>query len=226
MFNFYELTERPDLKYKSFVARELRLPATSNNMFAELRKRDVLLHHPYDSFDTVVDFIESAASDPEVISLKQTIYRTSQHSPIVGALISAAAAEKEVIAVLELKARFDEASNIEWARTLEDEGVQVYHGLVGLKTHCKLCLLVRHPTHGEPRRYAPIPTAHHNPTTSRFYTDISLLTASPQITMAVHSLFHYLTAYSQAPSYAPLALSPVDRAAPALALLQRETSHA
>src|SRR5215469_12995643 len=226
LFHFYELTERPDLKFKSFVARELRLPATSNNIFAELRKRDILLHHPYDSFDAVVDFIESAASDPDVISLKQTIYRTSQHSPIVGALISAAAAEKEVIAVLELKARFDEASNIEWARTLEDEGVQVYHGLVGLKTHCKLCLLVRRDPDGVTRRYAHIGTGNYNPTTSRFYTDISLLTASPQITMAVHSLFNYLTAYYEAPTYAPLALSPVDLAATVLALIQRETDHA
>jgi polyphosphate kinase len=226
LFNFYELTERPDLKFKSFVARELRLPIASSNIFDELRKRDILLHHPYDSFESVVDFIESAARDPEVISLKQTIYRTSEHSPIVGALISAAAAEKEVIAVLELKARFDEASNIEWARTLEDEGVQVYHGLVGLKTHCKLCLLVRHDSDGVTRRYAHIGTGNYNPITSRFYTDLSLLTASPQVTAAVHSLFNYLTAYSEAPSYTPLAISPVDLAANVLSLIQRETDHA
>jgi polyphosphate kinase len=226
LFNFYELAERPDLKFKSFVARELRLPAASSNIFAELRKRDILLHHPYDSFESVVDFIESAARDPEVISLKQTIYRTSEHSPIVGALVAAAAAEKEVIAVLELKARFDEASNIEWARTLEDEGVQVYHGLVGLKTHCKLCLLVRHDSDGVSRRYAHIGTGNYNPITSRFYTDVSLLTASPQITAAVHSLFHYLTAYSEAPNYAPLSISPIDLATTTLALIQRETDHA
>src|SRR5215510_1602955 len=225
LFNFYDV-ERPDLKYRTFVARELRLPASSSNIFAELRKRDILLHHPFDSFDAVVDFIESAATDPDVISLKQTIYRTSQHSPIVGALISAAAAEKEVIAVLELKARFDEASNIEWARTLEDEGVQVYHGLVGLKTHCKLCLLVRHDPDGVTRRYAHIGTGNYNPTTARFYTDVSLLTASPEITMAVHSLFNYLTAYSEATSYAPLTISPLELAATSLALIQRETEHA
>ncbi len=160
LFNFYELTERPDLRFKSFSARELRLPASSNNIFTELRKHDILLHHPFDSFDAVVDFIESAASDPDVISLKQTIYRTSKDSPIVGALISAAAAEKEVTVVLELKARFDEASNIEWARTMEDAGVQVYHGLVGLKTHCKLCLLVRHDPDGATRRYAHVQLSH------------------------------------------------------------------
>src|SRR5690349_10652949 len=226
LFNFYELAQRPELKFKSFVARELRLPPSSNNIFAELRKRDILLHHPYDSFDAVVDFIDSAASDPDVISLKQTIYRTSRDSPIVESLISAAAAEKEVTAVLELKARFDEASNIQWARMLEDAGVQVYHGLVSLKTHCKLCLLVRHDPDGVTRRYAHIGTGNYNPATSRYYTDLSLLTSSPEITSAVHSVFNYLTAYSESPSYSPLAISPVDLAATTLAQIHREAEHA
>ncbi len=226
LFNFYELTSRPDLKFKPFVARELRLPTNSSNIFEELRKRDILLHHPFDSFDAVVDFIETAAQDPEVISAKQTIYRTSRDSPIANALITAANKEKEVIAVLELQARFDEASNIQWARTMEDEGVQVYHGLVGLKTHCKLCLLVRRDPDGVTRRYAHIGTGNYNPTTSRFYTDVSLLTASPQVTAAVHSVFNYLTAYSEAPSYAPLAVSPVDLATNTLSLIQREIEHA
>lgn len=225
LFNFYEI-QRPDLKYRTLVSRELRLPPNSQNIFTELRKRDILLHHPYDSFDAVVDFIESAASDPNVISLKQTIYRTNRESPIVGALISAAAAEKEVTAVLELTARFDEASNIQWARTLEDEGVQVYHGLVGLKTHCKLCLLVRHDPDGVTRRYVHIGTGNYNPTTARFYTDLSLLTSSPEITSAVHSVFNYLTAYSESPSYSPLAISPVDLAATTLAQIHREAEHA
>ncbi len=226
LFNFYELTSRPDLKFKPFVARELRLPTNSSNIFEELRKRDILLHHPFDSFDAVVDFIETAAQDPEVISAKQTIYRTSRDSPIANALITAANKEKEVIAVLELQARFDEASNIQWARTMEDEGVQVYHGLVGLKTHCKLCLLVRRDPDGVTRRYAHIGTGNYNPTTSRFYTDVSLLTASPQVTGAVHAVFNYLTAYSEAPSYAPLTVSPVDLATSTLALIQREMEHA
>ena len=225
LFNFYEI-ERPGLKYRTLVSRELRLPPNTHNIFAELRKRDILLHHPYDSFDAVVDFIESAASDPSVISLKQTIYRTNRESPIAGALISAAAAEKEVTAVLELTARFDEASNIQWARTLEDEGVQVYHGLVGLKTHCKLCLLVRHDPDGVTRRYVHIGTGNYNPTTARFYTDLSLLTSSPEITSAVHSVFNYLTAYSESPSYSPLAISPVDLAATTLAQIHREAEHA
>jgi polyphosphate kinase len=225
LFNFYDL-ERPGLKYRTFVPRELRLPVSSPNIFAELRKHDILLHHPFDSFDAVVDFIESAASDPEVISLKQTIYRTNRDSPIVEALISAAAAEKEVTAVLELKARFDEASNIQWARMLEDAGVQVYHGLVSLKTHCKLCLLVRHDPDGVTRRYVHIGTGNYNPATSRYYTDLSLLTCSPEITAAVHSVFNYLTAYSEASSYAPLAISPIDLAASALEQIQREAEHA
>src|SRR5437016_2289605 len=137
LYNFYEIAERPDLKYRSFTGRELRLPSSTGNIFQELRKHDILLHHPYDSFNAVVEFIESAAKDPQVVSLKQTIYRTNENSPIAEALISAAQ-ETEVVAVLELKARFDEASNIEWARTMEDAGAQVYHGLVGLKTQCKL----------------------------------------------------------------------------------------
>jgi polyphosphate kinase len=225
LFNFYEI-QRPDLKYRTLVSRELRLPANTPNIFTELRKRDILLHHPYDSFDAVVDFIDTAASDPDVISLKQTIYRTNRESPIVGALIAAAAAEKEVTAVLELTARFDEASNIQWARTLEDEGVQVYHGLVGLKSHCKLCLLVRHDPDGVTRRYVHIGTGNYNPATSRFYTDLSLLTSAPEITSAVHSVFNYLTAYSEAPSYAPLAISPIDLAATTLEHIHREAEHA
>ncbi|HKE31002.1 MAG TPA: polyphosphate kinase 1, partial [Candidatus Angelobacter sp.] len=167
----------------------------------------------------------SAAKDPHVVSLKQTIYRTNENSPIVQALISAAA-EKEVIAVLELTARFDEASNIRWARSMEDEGVQVYHGVVGLKTHCKLALLVRRDPDGVTRRYVHIGTGNYNPATSRFYTDLSLLTAAPQITSAVHSVFNYLTAYSEASSYSPLTISPINLAATVLEHIQRETEHA
>src|SRR5438309_579378 len=151
LFNVYEQTDRPDLKYKPFVPRELRLTAKSKDLFEELRRHDVLLHHPFDSFDAVACFIESAAEDPNVLSIKQTLYRTSENSMIVKALI-AAAAKKEVTAVVELKARFDEASNIRWARDLENAGVQVFHGLVGLKTHCKLALLVRKDPDGVSRR--------------------------------------------------------------------------
>src|SRR5579864_8909158 len=142
LFNVYEQVNRADLKYRNFSPRELRLTAKSKDLFEELRSHDILLHHPFDSYDAVVSFIESAAEDERVLSIKQTLYRTSEHSLIVPALIEAAS-RKEVTAVIELKARFDEASNIRWARDLEDAGVQVFHGLVGLKTHCKLSLLVR-----------------------------------------------------------------------------------
>ena len=225
LFNIYEQTDRPDLKYKPFVPRELRLTSKSQDLFEELRRHDVLLHHPFDSFDSVVSFIESAAEDPNVLSIKQTLYRTSENSPIVRALIDAAAT-KEVTAVIELKARFDEASNIRWARALEDAGVQVFHGLVGLKTHCKLSLLVRRDPDGNSRRYAHLGTGNYNSTTARFYTDLSLMTSDPEITGAVHDVFSFLTAYSEHTSYAPLSVSPVNIAEHSLDLIAREADHA
>jgi len=190
-----------------------------------LRRHDVLLHHPYDSYDAVVSFIEAAAEDPNVLTMKQTLYRTSEHSLIVPALMSAAA-KKEVTAVVELKARFDEASNIRWARDLEDAGVQVFHGLVGLKTHCKLSLLVRRDPDGVTRRYAHLGTGNYNTTTARIYTDLSLLTADPQITGAVHDVFSFLTAYAEHPNYDPLLVAPLNLAEHSLALIAREAEHA
>lgn len=225
LFNIYEQTERPDLKFKAFIPRDLRLTAKSQDLFEELRRHDVLLHHPFDSYDAVVSFIESAAEDPRVLSVKQTLYRTSEHSLIVPALMDAAA-KKEVTAVVELKARFDEASNIRWARDLEDAGVQVFHGLVGLKTHCKLSLLVRQDPDGVTRRYAHLGTGNYNATTARFYTDLSLLTADPQITSAVHDVFSFLTAYAEHPSYEPLLVAPLNLAENSLALIAREAEHA
>src|SRR6202051_1315537 len=225
LFNIYEQTDRPDLKYKPFAPRELRLTAKSQDLFEELRRHDVLLHHPFDSFDAVVSFIEAAAEDPNVLSIKQTLYRTSEHSLIVPALMSAAS-KKEVTAVVELKARFDEASNIRWARDLEDAGVQVFHGLVGLKTHCKLSLLVRRDPDGVSRRYAHLGTGNYNSTTARIYTDCSLLTADPEMTAAVHEVFAFLTAYSEQASYAPLMVSPVNLAEHSLDLIAREIEHA
>lgn len=225
LFNLYEQTAHPELKYKPFAPRELRLTAKSQDLFEELRRHDVLLHHPFDSYDAVVSFIEAAAEDARVLSIKQTLYRTSEHSLIVPALISAAA-RKEVTAVVELKARFDEASNIRWARDLEDAGVQVFHGLVGLKTHCKLSLLVRRDPDGVTRRYAHLGTGNYNTTTARIYTDVSLLTADPEITGAVHDVFSFLTAYAEHPNYTPLLVSPLDLAEHCLALIAREAEHA
>jgi polyphosphate kinase len=225
LFNIYEQTARPELKFKSFTPRELRLTAKSKDLFEEVRHHDILLHHPFDSYDAIVSFIEAAAEDPRVLSIKQTLYRTSEHSLIVPALISAAQ-KKEVTAVVELKARFDEDSNIRWSRDLEDAGVQVFHGLVGLKTHCKLSLLVRRDSDGVIRRYAHLGTGNYNTATARIYTDVSLLTADPEITGAVHDVFSFLTAYAEHPNYAPLLVAPLDLAEHCLALINREAEHA
>ncbi|MGA7686287.1 MAG: polyphosphate kinase 1 [Terriglobales bacterium] len=225
LFNVYEGADRPDLKFRPFVPRELRLTAKSRDLFEELRRHDVLLHHPFDSYDAVISFIQSAAEDDHVLSIKQTLYRTSEHSLIVPALMSAAA-RKEVTAVVELKARFDEDSNIRWAREMEDAGVQVFHGLVGLKTHCKLSLLVRRDPDGLTRRYAHLGTGNYNASTARFYTDLSLLTADPEITAAVQDVFSFLTAYAEHPDYGPLMVAPLDLAERTMALIEREAEHA
>jgi polyphosphate kinase len=225
LFNIYDEAARPDLKFHSYLPRELRLTAKSRDLFEELRRHDVLLHHPYDSYDAVISFIQSAAEDERVLSIKQTLYRTSEHSLIVPSLM-AAAAHKEVTAVVELKARFDEASNIRWARDLEDAGVQVFHGLVGLKTHCKLCLLVRRDPDGVARQYAHLGTGNYNATTARIYTDLSLLTADPEITRAVHDVFSFLTAYAENPNYGPLLVAPLDLTEKCMSLIEREAENA
>jgi len=225
IMNVYEQTNRAEYKYKSYVPKELNLTGKSADLFEELRGRDVLLHHPFDSYDAVVKFIQAAADDPRVRSIKQTLYRTSEDSPIIRALIEAAQ-KKEVTVVVEVKARFDEASNIRWARNMEDAVVQVFHGLVGLKTHCKLSLLVRHDPDGVTRSYVHLGTGNYNPVTSRFYTDLSLLTADQEITAATHNVFNYLTAYAEGKNYEPLLVSPLDLAAKSAKLVQREADHA
>jgi polyphosphate kinase len=225
VMNLYSDTQRPELKFQPFVPHELRLNRKSVDLFAELRHRDILLHHPYDSYDAVVGYIEAGAADPNVISIKQTLYRTSSDSPMFRALVDAAQS-KEVTVVVELMARFDEASNIRWARDLEDAGVQVFHGIVGLKTHCKLALLVRRDPDGAIRRYAHLGTGNYNPNTARFYTDISLLTSDPAITAAVHSVFNFLTAHSESDDYAPLLVAPLTLAESFIRLIARETEHA
>jgi polyphosphate kinase len=225
LFHLYEETPRQDLKFKPFTPREVALKPGFASLFEMIRKRDLLLHHPYDSYATVVRFLESAAQDPNVLSIKQTLYRTSENSPIVRALIDAAA-KKEVAVVVELKARFDEASNIRWARNLQEAGVQVYYGVVGLKTHCKLALIARREADGQIRRYAHLGTGNYNPSTARFYTDLSLLTSDSHITSAVHHVFDYLTAYSERREYHPLFVAPLNLGRNCLSLIARETAHA
>jgi len=216
---------RPDLKFPAFTPKPFHLSRKSVNIFEELRQRDVLLHHPYDSYDPVVDFIRQGAQDPGVVSIKQTLYRTSHDSPMFEALIEAATT-KETTLVVELMARFDEASNIRWARNMEDAGVQVFHGVVGLKTHCKLAMLVRRDEDGVTRRYCHLGTGNYNPVTARFYTDLSLLTSDPQITEKVHMVFNYLTAHAEIDDYRPLLVAPLTMAESFLGLIRRETEHA
>ncbi len=222
---FYGDVQRPDLKFQPFTPKALVLSRKSTGIFDELRHRDILLHHPYDAYDPVVDFIQQGAQDPAVVTMKQTLYRTSHDSPMFQALTEAGAS-KEATVVVELMARFDEASNIRWARSMEDAGVQVFHGVVGLKTHCKLALLVRHDEDGVTRRYCHLGTGNYNPDTARFYTDLSLLTSDPQIGERVHMIFNYLTAHAEVDDYSPLLVAPLTMAESFLRLIRREQEHA
>src|SRR6201997_622538 len=225
LMNLYTDTPRPDLKFKDFLPKELRLNRRSEDLFDELRHHDIMLHHPFDSYDAVVNFIQLGSQDPRVVSMKQTLYRTSSDSPMFHALTEAAQT-KEVTVVVELMARFDEASNIRWARNLEDAGVQVFHGMVGLKTHCKLAMLIRHDPDGVTRRYAHLGTGNYNPLTARFYTDLSLLTCDPAITASMQAVFNYLTAHSESDDYSPLLVAPLTLAEQSIQMIRREAEHA
>ena len=227
LMELYSSVDLKNLKFPEFHGRKLTLSPESENIFDELRRGDILLHHPFDTYNTVEAFVQAGQADENVISLKQTLYRTSANSTIFRALKDAAQ-NKETTVVVELMARFDEASNIRWARELEDAGVQVYHGLFGQKTHCKLALIIRRDPDGQIRSYAHLGTGNYNPVTARFYTDISLLTARPELTAAVQRVFRYLTADWQAEpgAYRPLLVSPITLAKDTLALITRETDHA
>ena len=199
--------DRPELKYSVFVPAEA-LPRAEKDIFALLRRGDVLLHHPYDSFTTSVQrLLEEAAADPDVLAIKQTLYRTSGESPIVDALIDAAQAGKQVVVVVEIKARFDEEANIGWARKLEEAGCHVVYGFVGLKTHCKTALVVRQEAGGL-RRYCHIGTGNYNPKTARLYEDIGLLTADEEVGADLTDLFNHLTGYSRQGAYRRLLVAP------------------
>src|SRR5206468_589919 len=187
--------------------------------------QDVLVHHPYESFGAVVDFIDRAADDPQVLAIKQTLYRTSGGSPIVSALARAAQNGKQVTALVELKARFDEENNIVWARELEQAGVHVVYGIVGLKTHCKAALVVRREKTGL-RRYVHLATGNYNPTTARIYTDLGLFTANPDFGEDVSEMFNLLTGYSQRRRWRKLVVAPVELRERVVALIERERGHA
>lgn len=195
------------------------------NAFEMMRRQDILLHHPYQSFDPIVELIERAASDPQVLAIKMTLYRTSGDSPFAAALSKAASNDKQVTALVEIKARRDEAANIQWARKLEDSGVHVVYGLVGLKTHCKMMLIVRRDEDGI-RRYVHLGTGNYHPKTARIYTDLSLLTANPALTNEVATLFNTLTGLAEYPGFEKLMVAPFDLNSRCLKLIQRERDNA
>ena len=205
-------------------ARDPALPPHAN-IFDVMRKQDVLLHHPYESYDPVVELIESAAQDPQVLALKITLYRTSGDSTIVAALIDAANAGKQVTALVELRARFDEAANIQWARRLEEAGAHVVYGVVGLKTHCKALLIVRRDT-DRLRHYVHLGTGNYHPRTARSYTDFSLFTTNPKLTEEVAIVFNTLTGLASYPGLEKLLVAPFDLNKRLIGLIERERDHA
>ncbi len=225
LWSVYDL-DRPDLKDETWVGitQPVLVDAEGDpaDLFAVLRERDVLVHHPYDSFTTsVVAFVEQAAADPNVLAIKQTLYRTSGDSPIVKALIRAAEAGKQVAVLVELKARFDEQANIAWARALEEAGVHVVYGLVGLKTHTKTALVVRDEPEGI-HRYCHIGTGNYNPKTARLYEDLGLLSADPDLGADLSELFNYLTGYSRKSHYRKLLVAPLSLRSEMVGLIQAQ----
>ena len=225
MMSLGDLVDRPDLKYPPFTPVEIPSLRTPENIFASMLERDILLHHPYESFTPVVDFVQQAARDPGVLAIKQTLYRTSGDSPIIGALIEASRNGKQVTALVELKARFDEANNIKWAKELEEAGVHVVFGLVGHKTHCKCSMVVRHDAEGL-RRYVHLGTGNYNPKTARLYTDLSLFTCNPDITAEVAQLFNSLTGFGRSPEFRHLLVAPFNLHSRIQELIANEAANA
>ena len=220
--------DRPELKYPPFVPAlvpELTEVADDDDVFAMIRRQNVLIHHPFDSFQPVIEFLRKAARDPAVLAIKACLYRVGRNSPIVEALLDAVEEDKQVAVLVELKARFDEESNIEWARALEKAGVHVVYGLVGLKIHSKIALVVRREG-GRMVRYVHLSTGNYNNVTAHLYTDIGMFTADEQIADDATNLFNYLTGYSAKSDYSKLLVAPLNLRARFTALIEREIEHA
>ncbi len=217
--------ERPDLKDAAFLPASGMLFSKSGSAFEAIRKADVLLHHPYDSFDPVMRFLEDAATDPDVVAIKMTLYRTGTDSPIVAALARAAENGKQVAVLVELQARFDEEKNIQWAQSLERAGVHVAYGVEGLKTHAKIALVVRREGNVM-RRYVHFGTGNYNRVTSKVYTDLGLFTARPEFGTDASELFNYLTGFSRRTRYKRLTVAPFTLHEKVLSLIDREAEKA
>lgn len=228
LMQIYESVPRNDLKFPPYypaVPPPLQAAAGNQGIFQAMRSGSILLHHPYDSFQPVVDFLRNAAYDPQVLAIKQTLYRVGKNAPVVQALLEAAEQGKQVAVLVELKARFDEESNIGWARTLEQAGVHVVYGLVGLKTHCKVALVIRQ--EGEHiRRYVHLSTGNYNATTAHIYEDIGIFTCDADIGDDVTDLFNYLTGYSSKNDYRKLLVAPLNLRQKLSELIRREIDHA
>jgi polyphosphate kinase len=225
LMTLYQGDHSPELRDPPFVAPAARSLRGHKDVFAAIRERDILLHHPYENFNSVVEFLEQAAEDRDVLAIKMTLYRTGGDERIVGALMNAVNKGKQVTAVVELRARFDEANNIEWARRLEENGVHVVYGLVGFKIHSKVALVVRH-ERTQIRRYVHLSTGNYNPTTARLYTDIGLLTCHPDFGEDATNLFNLLTGICQFQGMRKFLVAPFDLHTRMLALIQREMAHA